>query len=54
MKEGTFNNTYGEIEVKTDCRFYSNLSKKKEDCNALKELYCRKEKCNFYKPRKTE
>jgi hypothetical protein len=53
MKEGTFENTYREIEEKKDCRFYNEYAHsehKKPICSALKELYCRMEKCKFYKP----
>ena len=48
------NNTYKEVEVKTDCILYDNMDDKKEYCKGLTELFCKKEICKFYKPRKNK
>lgn len=44
------NNTYKEIEEKTDCLLHNGIKAGKGCCKGLKELYCKKEICKFYKP----
>ena len=46
---GNVENTYRDIELKKDCKFYKDMGHGKCMCSALKELYCRNEKCKFYK-----
>lgn len=42
-------NTYTEIEIKEDCKFYHDMGKGKCKCSALNDMYCKHEKCKFYK-----
>ena len=42
-------NTYEEIEIKEDCKFYQDMGRGKSKCTALNDMYCKHEKCKFYK-----
>lgn len=46
---GNQNNTYTDIEIKKDCKFYKDMGHGTGKCSALMELYCKNEKCKFYK-----
>ncbi len=46
--------TYGDIEVKKDCKLYDDTGIDKWKCKGLNDLYCKREKCKFYKPRQAK
>lgn len=46
--------TYGNIEVKKDCKLYNDIDKKEGFCRGLNDLYCKRERCKFYKPKQEQ